>query len=322
MKNTRLLLAVLSCALFASTAAAQSTSHTMTDGTVVRFPDLTITGSTLDWSVAYDSTRGVYRYMYTINAPAANLTPIHDIMIDLSGTTARPQRDSTLQENITRHPEREPATTIPVGLTVPDSTWSADVSAGGEAFFHARKEAYDVQPGSSKTGLIVESRLPPGIRNVEIAPSEQAWFRIADQLPDNGAEFIEPPDLRTFITKMTTVGPAEIADAALYDGGGQQPAEVNKFLRYAAPLHNRVKVPASSTQIVVVYYGRTIDPASFAATLDGVDITSRFHPLPGGADAVKIAIGTTTTKLHLSVDGTKASGGKATDSDTLTFLPQ
>jgi hypothetical protein len=37
---------------------------------------------------------------------------------------------------------------------------------------------------------------------------------------------------------------------------------------------------------------------------------------------VKIGIGTTTTKLHLSVDGTKSSGGKATDSDTLTFLPQ
>jgi hypothetical protein len=37
---------------------------------------------------------------------------------------------------------------------------------------------------------------------------------------------------------------------------------------------------------------------------------------------VKIQVGTSTTKLHLSVDGTKASGGKGTDSDTLTFLPQ
>ncbi|HVR37607.1 MAG TPA: hypothetical protein VMU84_00815 [Thermoanaerobaculia bacterium] len=79
----------------------------------------------------------------------------------------------------------------------------------------------------------------------------------------------------------TTIGPAEIADTVLYDGGGQQPAEVNKFLRYAAPTDNRKKVPANSTYIVIMRYGTTIVPGTFSATLNGTDINSRFHPLPG-----------------------------------------
>jgi hypothetical protein len=322
MNHLRFFFAVVAGLLLASTVTAQTTPHTLSDGTVVPFPNLTITGSTVDWSVAYDATRGVYRYTYAINAPGTNLAPIHAVKIDITGSISLPQTDSSLQENITRHPARQPATTIPVGLTVPDLTWSADVSSGGNAFFHSRKEAHDVQPGSSRGGFVIESKLPPGVRNVQIIPSDQAWFRIGDQLPNTGAEFTDPPDVRTFIITTTTVAPAEVPDAALYDGGGQQPAEVNKFLRYATPLDNRIKVPANSTQLVIVYYGKTINPATFAATQDGVDITSRFHPAPGGADAVRIAVGTSTTKVHLSVDGTKSSGGKGTDSDTLTFLPQ
>lgn len=108
----------------------------------------------------------------------------------------------------------------------------------------------------------------------------------------------------------------------MYNGGGQQPAEVNAFLRYAAPHDNRLKVAANSKQWLIVYYGRTINPAGFAADQDGVDISARFHPAPGGADAVQIGVGSTATKVHLSVSGTKASGGTGTDSDTFTFLPQ
>src|SRR6266498_1401170 len=118
----RLLSAFLGCALLSVPLFAQSTPHTMTDGTVVQFPDLMITGSSLSYSVTYDSTRGVYRYAYTINAPVMNLAPIHSVKIDIAGSTARPQGDPSLQENIVRHPQLQAATTIPVGLTVPEPT--------------------------------------------------------------------------------------------------------------------------------------------------------------------------------------------------------
>jgi hypothetical protein len=319
----RLRLLFLAAALTWS-AAAQTTHYTLSDGTSVDLPDLVITGSTLDCTVTYDASRSVYRYAYTLAAPATARVPVQAFKIDISGTTARTQTDPALAENIVRTPAIQPATTIPVGITVPDPTkWRAGISRGGMFFVSARKSLLAVTPGASASGFVIESHLPPGMRKAVISPSRQPWLDIMNAAPDSGAEFNEPhPDEQKFAITTAAVGPAEVNDAALYSGGGQQPAEVNKFLRYAAPLDNRIKVPANSTYTVIVYYGATINPATFAATLDGVDITSRFHPLPGGADAVKIQIGASTTKLHLSVDGTKASGGKGTDSDTLTYLPQ
>jgi hypothetical protein len=267
----------------------------------------------------------VYRYAYAVKAPVTNLAPIESFKVDVSGVTPRPQIDSGLQENIVRRTTvLQPATTIPVGITVPDTTpWKGAVTAGGRVLFTTRRNLYDVPPNTTLGGFVIESRLRPGVRELEITPSDKAWLDLADTLPDNGAEFTEPmPDVRAFTIKASTIGPAEVDDAALYDGGGQQPAEVNKFLRYASPLDNRIKVPANSTYTVIVYYGNTIVPGTFAATIDGVDVTSRFHPAPGGADVFTVSIANSTTKLRLSVDGTKSSGGKGTDSDTLTFLPQ
>lgn len=312
-------------ALTAVTLSAQTTTYKLTNGTTLALPDLTITGSALDCNVTYDASRAVYRYAYTLAAPASSRAGIEGFDIDIMGKNTRTQIDRTLAENIIRIPQQlQPYSAIPVGITVPDpARWRAGISRAGTFFVSARKAFTEIQPGSSAAGFVLESHLPPGMRKAEISPSEQAWMDILDTTPDDGTEFVEPhPDVRSFTISTTVVAPAELSDADLFDGGGQQPAEVNKFMRYVAPTQTRNKVPANTTYTVIVYYGATINAATFSATLDGVDITSRFHPLPGGADAVKIAIGTATTKLHLSVDGTKASGGKGTDSDTLTFLPQ
>jgi hypothetical protein len=312
-------------ALTAVTLSAQTTTYKFTDGTTLALPDLTITGSALDCNVTYDASRAVYRYAYTLAAPLSNRVGIEGFDIDIMGKHAETQIDHGLAENIVRPPQQlQPYTAIPVGITVPDpARWRAGIGRAGMFFASARKAFTEIQPGSSAAGFVLESRLPPGIRKALITPSQRSWIDILDTTPDDGTEFVEPhPDVRNFVIATTVVGPADLSDADLFDGGGQQPAEVNKFMRYVAPTQSRNKVPANTTYTVVVYYGATINAATFSATLDGVDITSRFHPVPGGADAVKIAIGTATTKLHLSVDGTKASGGKGTDSDTLTFLPQ
>lgn len=320
---TKVRIALSAVALLAAmTLTAQTTSYPRSDGTSVQLPDLTITNSTLACMVTFDATRAVYQYHYTITAPATNLAPIREVRIDLSGSTSRPQIDPTLAENIHRWSMRQATTTIPVGVTVSDSQWTGSVGGDGRAYFRSAKQIYALPAGTSKSGFMLESRLGPGIRSARITPSIGPWWDALARLPTSDAEFVTPLSEGTFTIQTTTIAPAELKDTDLYDGGGQQPAEVNKFLRYASPLDNRVKVPANSTQTVIVYYGTTITPSTFTATLDGVDISSRFHPLPGGADVVNISIGTSTTKLHLSVDGTKASGGKGTDSDTLTFLPQ
>jgi len=324
MNPTRFLIVLLAALLVAGTLPAQTTAYPLDDGTSIQLPDLTITGSTLTCDVSYDAARAVYRYAYTLNAPITNLAPVRSFRIELTGNTARTQRDSSLAENIRRWSVKQPTTTIPVGVTSPDLTQWKDcsVSADGWAYCSASKWMYSLAPGGSRGGFVLESHQPPGIRRAVILPSIHGWYEALNAAPASDAEFVTPLSEANFAVQTTTVGPSEITDADLYDGGGQQPAEVNKFLRYASPLDNRNKVPANSSYTVLVYYGLTITPSTFSASLDGVDITSRFHPTPGGADALKISIGTGTTKLHLSVVGSKASGGKGTDSDTLTFLPQ
>jgi len=286
-----------------------------------QFPPLTISGTSLTCAVSYDSARQVYRYAYTINAPSTNLAPVVGFHLDLAGKSARTQLDPTLQNNIVRRDNKQPATTIPVGIIVPDpGIWRAGITPGGQFYIYSRKGLMDVPAGAAQGGIVIESHQPPGLRTVRFHPSTRAWNTIIDALP-LGTELENPPNGRDYIATTTAIGPADLTDADFYSGGGQQPAEVNKFLRYTAPLDNRVKLPAGTTSYtVVVLYGTTIVPSTFQATLSGVDITSQFHPAPGGADAVTIPING-TTKLHLSVDGTKSSGGKGTDSDTLTFLP-
>lgn len=325
MKATRALLPLIVMSMLSALPLlAQTTAYPLSDGTSVRLPDLSITGTTLNCDVSYDATRNVFRYTYTIVAPSTNLAPVEDIEIDLAGKTARPQIDPGLAENIHRWSMKQPSTTIPVGVTSPDLSQWADcsVAANGWAYFSASSWYYALAPGNSKTGFVLESRMPPGMRKAIITPSIHAWWEALRTLPHSDAEFVTPLSEGTFAIQTTTIGPSEITDADLFDGGGQQPAEVNKFLRYLQPRDTRSKVAANTMFTVLVYYGKTILPATFSASLDGVDITSRLHPAPGGADLIKVPIGVSATKLHLSVDGMKASGGKGTDSDTLTFLPQ
>lgn len=317
-------LGVLAAALLVGTMSAQTPSHPLTNGTSIEMPDLTITGSTISCEVSYDATRRVYRYAYTIHAPVTNLAAVRGATIDLSGKLARPQADASLAENVKRWTLLQATTTIPVGVTVPNRPqWDGSVNAAGRAYFTAR-ESFAILPGGTKDGFVLESRLGPGVRTAELIPSKKAWWDVWENLPQTTehVEFVRPLSERDFVITTTTIAPVESTDANLFSGGGQQPAEVNRFLAYAAPHESRNNVPANSSYTVIVYYGETINPSTFRATLDETDITGRFHPAPGGVDAVEISLATSTTKLHLSVDGTKASGGKATDSDTLTFLPR
>jgi len=63
----------------------------------------------------------------------------------------------------------------------------------------------------------------------------------------------------------------------------------------------------------------TIDPSSFAATLNGANISRRFKPIPDRYQVVplKFALGSNT--LILSVQGKTAGGQTATDTDQFGF---
>ncbi len=106
-----------------------------------------------------------------------------------------------------------------------------------------------------------------------------------------------------------------------FDGHGQRPTDVNKFLTYANPSAARTPLPAGQASFpLLVFYGPTTIPARFKATLNGADITAQFTPTPGGHQLVPLPLVKGSNVLLLSVDGTTASGRVATDTDRLVFL--
>lgn len=299
---------------------AQPKQHILSDGTPVSFPPLTITGTEIATDVTYDVARGVYRYTYTITAPASNQAPINGIEIDASGRIPRPQSDPALQENVRRLGMSQPATAIPVGITVADpGLWRGGVGRGSNLYVATPKEGAGILPGTTFR-FIVESKLPPGERTVEITPSGDAWWAVLDALPE-GEEFEDPPDESAYAIKTTTVAPFDLDESTLFAGGGQSPAEVNPFLRYAAPTESRTKLPAgTSSYMVIVRFGPTTIPETFTAVLNGIDVRSRFRPFAGAVNAVKFDLQPGSNKLQLSIEGTTSSGRTARDTDTLTLL--
>ncbi len=108
-----------------------------------------------------------------------------------------------------------------------------------------------------------------------------------------------------------------------YDGGGQRPADVNRFLRYSSPSEARTSLPAGTTSArVAITYGATIDPATFAVTLNGTDVRHLFSPQAGGSQTIDVPLAAGSNTLLLSVQGLTDSGRVATDTDRLVFLVQ
>lgn len=67
--------------------------------------------------------------------------------------------------------------------------------------------------------------------------------------------------------------------------------------------------------------GATVIPSSFNATLNGVDITSLFHPTPGHGEVVPIDLQQGKNVLVLSLNG-NLQNRVATDTDRLVFNVQ
>lgn len=106
----------------------------------------------------------------------------------------------------------------------------------------------------------------------------------------------------------------------LFDGKGQS-ADANSFLGYEQPTQVQTDLPSGSTTYAVhVYYGKTVNPATFRAVLNKQDISVKFTPKPLTDEEVVIPLQQGRNVLQLSVDGKKLDGKTATDSDRLVFI--
>lgn len=106
-----------------------------------------------------------------------------------------------------------------------------------------------------------------------------------------------------------------------FDGRGQRPADVNKFLRYSNPSSARTSLPAGTTHFrLAISYGETTIPETFKATLNGADVSALFSPAPGVSQVVLLPLSRGSNTLVLAIDGRTEGGGVATDTDRLVFL--
>lgn len=106
-----------------------------------------------------------------------------------------------------------------------------------------------------------------------------------------------------------------------FQGGGQRD-EVDGFLSYVTPTARQTGLPAgTSTTKVTVLYATGIVPSTFQAVLEGTDVTSLFHPVPGGRETVLIPLVAGRNVLKLSVSGS-VGARSASDQDQLVFLVQ
>ncbi|HNQ78114.1 MAG TPA: hypothetical protein PKJ37_03600 [Acidobacteriota bacterium] len=105
-----------------------------------------------------------------------------------------------------------------------------------------------------------------------------------------------------------------------FDGGGQRPKDVNKFLSYANPSDSQTDLPAGTTTFpLMVFYGNNAITSTFKASLNGVDITNLFSPTAGNHETVNLPLGPGRNVLSLSADGNLPSR-VATDTDRLVFI--
>lgn len=139
-------------------------------------------------------------------------------------------------------------------------------------------------------------------------------------------EFLEPIPISSGMVHTYTLNYSREAGSKLevsgsFDGKGQRPRDVNKFLSYSNPTQMSTDVPAGVTTFdLFIFYDKATVPASFKAELNRQDITGLFCPSPGGAEVVRLNLVKGRNTLVLSIDGTLPSGRVATDRDRLVFV--
>jgi hypothetical protein len=180
-----------------------------------------------------------------------------------------------------------------------------------------------VAPGSSLSGFVIMSPYPPGEARTYIQ-----GYAAVPYLPDDYPEATVAPDDTTNSQRGWSIGPTRYT--LVLSDGNRRPA-VDGFLAFmnVSPSGSVLHAPAPLA-IKFGINGETVNRASFTAVLNGVDVTSSFHPGPSdGADlAAVFAIGSSPlvagkNVLITSVDGlVPGTTRNATDTDRIVFTVQ
>jgi len=134
-----------------------------------------------------------------------------------------------------------------------------------------------------------------------------------DQIPT------APGLVQTYLFHFERADASQSSLGGGFDGGGQRPRDVNKFLTYGNPAQTSTTLPAGTTSFpLVIFYASNVLPASFSADLNGINVAAQFHPAAGTSETVTLTLAPGRNVLKLSADG-QLPTRVATDSDRLVL---
>ncbi len=193
-----------------------------------------------------------------------------------------------------------------VGLIVP-ALWSGTVTPWGLITWGIDSDSNtgdlditQMAPGKVSPSMGLRSYDPPGLRAFTAAPM---WRASEPGVVVQGEEDI--------VHKGNTFGPVprtsdEWNQAAL--------------MKYRSPAETVTTLEAGAKATVIVSFGMSIMPATFKATWNKTDVTSRFVAASGQFAAVELTPKSGRNVLIISVSGMKSSqGGITTQTDRLTW---
>ena len=149
-------------------------------------------------------------------------------------------------------------------------------------------------------------------------------FDLAGNMPSSALDDIPtaPGLVQSYLFHFERANATNITLGGGFDGGGQRPRDVNKFLTYANPAQPSTTLPPGTANFpLIIFYASSVLPASFAADLNGVDVTALFHPAAGTSETVNLPMAPGRNVLKLSIDG-QLPTRVATDSDRLVLQVQ
>ncbi|MDH5785081.1 MAG: hypothetical protein OEZ16_05650 [Chromatiales bacterium] len=305
-------------------------------GTIASWTEPDITDSKVDTNVTYNSETGIYTYMYTVTNPSSSFASVKVWGVDVSPASVPTSTEDkkfmdraglVSDERLKRDYSADTGKSLALGVETPIG-WESVISVGGDVTW---MPAIDwgqpidyLSPGEVLGSFVLHSRVPPGATVALLKPKidmgEGSPYEEYGELC--GEENSPCPDPKTFWVKRTVIGPVLPSERVLIDGKGQRSSDVNTFLRYANPTDSTtVSLPVNTTSYpLAVVFGSDITPASFSATLNGVDIGSQFNVAAGITSVVNLPLTSGRNTLVLSLDGLRADGRTATDTDRLVFI--
>jgi len=232
-------------------------------------------------------------------------------------------------------------TGIPNGWTVSalgEATFDPDSPAIGGALFRATLPAgelqdnawppsnYQIPPGESLSGFVLESPYPPGYARTDTRGHSGSLFPPTGADDEDAYYAMNPvPHDTTDSQRSWTLGPTIYREVVT--GGNRRPA-TDGFLGFMNLAENgSVLIDPAPIAFKFALNGETVFPETLEVRLNGVDVTAAFLPGPAdGADLVGVfRIGTSPLRdgknvLLTSVEGLVPSiRHTAKDTDRITF---